>query len=68
MVMETSRAEYLADDKFKAQRGCRESSTSGAEPSSSGASEYILLYMMSTQFLYGVGMTISSEPDKELDT
>lgn len=38
MVMEASRAEYLADDKFKSQLGCRESSsTSGAEPSSSGA-------------------------------
>ncbi|KAL8094309.1 OVARIAN TUMOR DOMAIN-containing deubiquitinating enzyme 6 [Apium graveolens] len=38
MVMEASRAEYLADDKFK-QLGRRESSTSaaGAEPSSSGA-------------------------------
>ena len=40
MVMEASRAEYLAEDKFK-QVGRRESSTSaaGAEPSSSGASE-----------------------------
>ncbi|XP_058088039.1 OVARIAN TUMOR DOMAIN-containing deubiquitinating enzyme 6 isoform X3 [Magnolia sinica] len=37
MVMEASRAEYLADDKFKQQLGYRESSTSGAEPSSSGA-------------------------------
>ncbi|XP_077235695.1 OTU-like cysteine protease family protein [Tasmannia lanceolata] len=37
MVMEASRAEYLADDKFKPQLGFRESSTSGAEPSSSGA-------------------------------
>ena len=40
MVMEASRAEYLADDSYKQQLGCRESSTSGAEPSSSGASEY----------------------------
>ncbi|XP_057484042.1 OVARIAN TUMOR DOMAIN-containing deubiquitinating enzyme 6-like [Actinidia eriantha] len=37
MVMEASRAEYLADDKFKQQPGWQESSTSGAEPSSSGA-------------------------------
>ncbi|KAF8397939.1 hypothetical protein HHK36_016865 [Tetracentron sinense] len=36
MVMEASRADYLADDKFK-QLGVRESSTSSAEPSSSGA-------------------------------
>ncbi|KAF8396383.1 hypothetical protein HHK36_018000 [Tetracentron sinense] len=36
MVMEASRAEYLANDKFK-QLGFRESSTSSAEPSSSGA-------------------------------
>ncbi|KAK6936244.1 OTU domain [Dillenia turbinata] len=36
MVMEESRAEYLARDKFK-QHSHRESSTSGAEPSSSGA-------------------------------
>ncbi|KAK6926546.1 OTU domain [Dillenia turbinata] len=36
MVMEASRLEYLAGDKFK-QRSNRESSTSGAEPSSSGA-------------------------------
>lgn len=39
MVMEASRAEYLADDKYRAQLGSRESSTSHAEPSSSGASE-----------------------------
>ncbi|KAI3461274.1 hypothetical protein Pfo_017937 [Paulownia fortunei] len=37
MVMEASRAEYLADDTFKQQLGCRESSTSIAEPSSSAA-------------------------------
>ncbi|XP_057806594.1 OVARIAN TUMOR DOMAIN-containing deubiquitinating enzyme 6-like [Salvia miltiorrhiza] len=37
MVMEASRAEYLADDKFKQQVGPRESSTSRAEPSSSAA-------------------------------
>ncbi|GKD73688.1 hypothetical protein Tco_1331970 [Tanacetum coccineum] len=36
MVMETSRAEYIANDKFKHQLGRRESSTSKAEPSSSG--------------------------------
>ncbi|XP_024986784.1 OTU domain-containing protein 5-B-like isoform X1 [Cynara cardunculus var. scolymus] len=36
MVMEASRAEYMANDKFKQQLGPRESSTSGAEPSSSG--------------------------------
>ncbi|GAB4859803.1 OVARIAN TUMOR DOMAIN-containing deubiquitinating enzyme 6 [Ancistrocladus abbreviatus] len=36
MVMEASRAEYLAGNRFKAQLGQRESSTSGAEPSSSG--------------------------------
>ncbi|XP_016492027.1 OVARIAN TUMOR DOMAIN-containing deubiquitinating enzyme 6 [Nicotiana tabacum] len=37
MVMEASRAEYIANDKFRQQFGCRESSTSSAEPSSSGA-------------------------------
>ncbi|XP_057956558.1 OVARIAN TUMOR DOMAIN-containing deubiquitinating enzyme 6 [Malania oleifera] len=37
MVMEASRAEYLAGDKLKQQVGLRESSTSSAEPSSSGA-------------------------------
>ncbi|KAF7805728.1 OTU domain-containing protein 5 [Senna tora] len=37
MVMEESRAEYLADRTFKQQLGHRESSTSNAEPSSSGA-------------------------------
>ncbi|KAL5574552.1 hypothetical protein UlMin_016251 [Ulmus minor] len=37
MVMEASRAEYLAGDAFKKQIGLRESSTSNAEPSSSGA-------------------------------
>ncbi|KAJ7948020.1 OTU domain-containing protein 5-like [Quillaja saponaria] len=36
MVMDVSRAEYL-DDPFKQQLGRRESSTSSAEPSSSGA-------------------------------
>lgn len=41
MVMEVSRAEYLADDKFKQQLGHKESSTSGAEPSSSGASKFL---------------------------
>lgn len=39
MVMEASRAEYLAEDKFKQHLGPRESSTSRAEPSSSAASE-----------------------------
>uniref|UniRef100_A0A2P2KG99 OTU domain-containing protein n=1 Tax=Rhizophora mucronata TaxID=61149 RepID=A0A2P2KG99_RHIMU len=37
MVMEASRAEYLANDKFKQQLGCKELYASGAEPSSSGA-------------------------------
>ncbi|GER36540.1 OTU-like cysteine protease family protein, partial [Striga asiatica] len=37
MVMEASRNEYLADDKFKQQISHRESSTSRAEPSSSAA-------------------------------
>ncbi|KAJ6927700.1 OVARIAN TUMOR DOMAIN-containing deubiquitinating enzyme 6-like [Populus alba x Populus x berolinensis] len=37
MVMEASRAEYLSDNKFKPQLGRKGSSTSGAEPSSSGA-------------------------------
>ncbi|OMO91830.1 Ovarian tumor, otubain [Corchorus capsularis] len=37
MVMEASRAEYLANDKFNPQVGLKESSTSTAEPSSSGA-------------------------------
>ncbi|XP_058779691.1 OVARIAN TUMOR DOMAIN-containing deubiquitinating enzyme 6 [Vicia villosa] len=36
-VMEASRAEYLAGGTLKHQRGHRESSTSTAEPSSSGA-------------------------------
>ncbi|KAJ8559668.1 hypothetical protein K7X08_003726 [Anisodus acutangulus] len=37
MVIEASRAEYIAhDNKFRQQLGRRESSTSGAEPSSSG--------------------------------
>lgn len=48
MVMEASRAEYLSDDKFKQQLGCQESSTSGAEPSSSGASEFPLLLITAT--------------------
>lgn len=39
MVMEASRAEYLAGNKSKQHVGPRESSTSGAEPSSSGARE-----------------------------
>ncbi|GAB2285564.1 OVARIAN TUMOR DOMAIN-containing deubiquitinating enzyme 6 [Dionaea muscipula] len=37
MVMESSRAEYLACNKFKPQLVQRDSSTSSAEPSSSGA-------------------------------
>jgi len=38
MVIEVSRAEYLSDSgTFKQQLGDRESSTSNAEPSSSGA-------------------------------
>ncbi|KAJ0973390.1 hypothetical protein J5N97_021349 [Dioscorea zingiberensis] len=37
MVMENSRAEYLAADKLKQQHIFSETSTSGAEPSSSGA-------------------------------
>jgi hypothetical protein len=45
MVMEASRAEYLADDSYKQQLGHRESSTSSAEPSSSGASKFIYLSM-----------------------
>ncbi|KAF8039601.1 hypothetical protein BT93_B1962 [Corymbia citriodora subsp. variegata] len=36
MVMEASRAEYLASDKLRKQPGIRDSSTSSAEPSSSG--------------------------------
>ncbi|XP_008784051.2 OVARIAN TUMOR DOMAIN-containing deubiquitinating enzyme 6-like isoform X2 [Phoenix dactylifera] len=36
-VMEASRAEYLAEERMKQQLAYRESSTSGAEPSSSGA-------------------------------
>ena len=39
MVMEASRADYIANDKLKQQLGHKESSTSGAEPSSSGASK-----------------------------
>ncbi|CAI0544154.1 unnamed protein product [Linum tenue] len=37
MVMDASRAEYIANDKWKLQVGRKESSSSGAEPSSSGA-------------------------------
>ncbi|KAG6761872.1 hypothetical protein POTOM_035111 [Populus tomentosa] len=37
MVMEASRAEYLADNNFNPQLGRKESSTAGAEPSSSSA-------------------------------
>ncbi|KAG1369715.1 OTU domain-containing protein 5-B [Cocos nucifera] len=37
MVMEASRAEYLAEEMMKQQLAFKESSTSGAEPSSSGA-------------------------------
>lgn len=37
MVMEASRAEYIAGNKSKQHISLRESSTSGAEPSSSGA-------------------------------
>lgn len=40
--MEASRAEYMANDKFKQQLGRRESSTSDAEPSSSGGSKHLL--------------------------
>ncbi|XP_047325507.1 OVARIAN TUMOR DOMAIN-containing deubiquitinating enzyme 6 [Impatiens glandulifera] len=36
MVMEASRAEYLTSDKFNQQSNWRQSSTPGAEPSSSG--------------------------------
>ncbi|KAJ6897193.1 OVARIAN TUMOR DOMAIN-containing deubiquitinating enzyme 6-like isoform X2 [Populus alba x Populus x berolinensis] len=39
MVMEASRAEYLAENNFKPQLGRKESSTAGAEPSSSSASK-----------------------------
>ncbi|XP_076935422.1 OVARIAN TUMOR DOMAIN-containing deubiquitinating enzyme 6-like [Bidens hawaiensis] len=41
MVMEASRAEYMANDKFRQQLGLRESSSSDAEPSSSGGSKYL---------------------------
>lgn len=41
MVIEASRAEYLADATFKQQLSHRESSTSNAEPSSSGASKFL---------------------------
>lgn len=46
MVMEASRAEYHADDTFKQQLGRRESSTSSAEPSSSGASELSCVFFL----------------------
>lgn len=39
MVMEASRAEYLASNKLRKQPGIRDSSTSSAEPSSSGGSK-----------------------------
>lgn len=39
MVMEASRAEYLASDKLRKQPGIQDSSTSSAEPSSSGGSK-----------------------------
>lgn len=44
MVVEASRAEYVANDKFRQQLGCRETSTSNAEPSSSGASKFMLTF------------------------
>lgn len=44
MVIEASRAEYIARDRFRQQLGCQESSTSGAEPSSSGASKFELTF------------------------
>lgn len=45
MVIEASRAEYIAhDNKVRQQLGRRESSTSGAEPSSSGTSEFDLTF------------------------
>lgn len=47
MVMEVSRAEYVADGTFKQQLSHRESSTSNAEPSSSGASECLALIQVS---------------------
>lgn len=40
-VMEASRAEYLAGGAFKQQIGDRETSTSNAEPSSSGATQVV---------------------------
>lgn len=43
MVIEASRAEYVANDRFKQQLGRRESSTSDAEPSSSGGSTFFFL-------------------------
>lgn len=46
MVMEASRAEYLANDKYKQQLGHKESSTSGAEPSSSAASKCVILIFL----------------------
>lgn len=46
MVMEASRAEYLADNTFMKKIIHKESSTSNAEPSSSGAS--MLLYYLPT--------------------
>lgn len=45
MVMEASRAEYLAGDKLKKQLAFGDSSTSAAEPSSSGQSKYPLFLL-----------------------
>lgn len=46
MVMEASRAEYLAKYSLKQQLDRRDNSTPGAEPSSSGASMYSLIVLL----------------------
>lgn len=54
MVMEASRAEYLAGDKLKKQLAFGDSSTSAAEPSSSGQSKYPL-FLLPFFFFFNLG-------------
>ena len=70
MVIEVSRAEYLADSTFKQQLGDRESSTSNAEPSSSGASESFTLtplykfYFPKNSLLHPQGLSKCFRPER----
>lgn len=62
MVMEASRAEYISSDKFKQQSNWRQSSTPGAEPSSSGGarssgSETAKVLSSSVQMVLSMGFS-----------